>query len=605
MAAATPTIDDLRKLSYAELMALQNYPQVSTTKAYQQAVTEAMSKADFDPTAQNPVGQFNQNLASAVQKLGLGGTAGQDAAQGAADLKAQQAQANADKIVATAQTGGKLPYVLTQDRTAVALAQKQAQKKAGAAGLTAVNALIGSSAIPDWLMNQTNTKATVYTKKEKQKVVDTWNRQNPGHQVSSWDDFIATHRDPTEEAKAAVQFAGLSAPDRAHEFTLPDGSKYTVTQHDLEGVAGAGGTGIFGAEKMPYVQDAINMAASISLRDPYTNELMWQPLLAMQKLGKISFVHDTTTPIPKATPSPFVPPTHPTAEQLTGHIATNQDRQALAALGGGVAGLPRQGGAPVASNAGKWLGNLLSQFNSSIMFETNYIATGDATLALIKTVAPDLYPEVVQNGKVKPTSVAAANRVDQILTAAGWYDMPHLGYAVNQDTLKDLLTFVDTSQVGGSTTHIQLPDPLKVDQTLKDLFNNWFGMEPSAQQFEAFRNKLYTQLQGTVPVKGQPMDPNIDPGAQIRQFAEQSPQYQSLFANKPAGMTADDYVNQNRQAVSGMLGHQLNPAAVRAGQLAGTPTAAAAAAAGDKSSLDNSTFMDRLARAAQVISANT
>lgn len=592
--AAPPSIDELRKLTLDELIAMRQLPEyadVAGTTAYQQALAEAQQAGQQQAPGYAPQ---RDAIASAATKLKVP----TPAAVQVADAKATEVKGKATQVIDQYRTTGRVASVSDP-----ALAAEVKKQVAATGDTHLANALVGvGTQFPAWLQTSSafdaSTNTSLYTPKQQKKVVTEYNKLvPPGLAATSWDDFLAKNQNPNEEGSTAVEFAGLAKPSQSHTFTLPDGKKYTIDSSDLQGLS----TGTkFGPEQLSHVQDALNLAAKYNVRvQGPTGDLAWQPLFALQRLHTISL--EESAPERSARP-----PRGPTSQ--TSHTIREADGSMTIAAGTGHGRVTGPSPADTAGALGKVVGAFARKENrttQALTFQKNLAETGDPTLALIKTADPNLYLHVFRDGKVNPDSLAAAAAANQILVTADWGHLDAISYGTSQKVMTELSTFIQNPSAGAIGASITLPDPVKIEQTMKDFYNGWFGLDPSGAEFEAFKNDLYTKLRGTLPAVGQRINQDVDPAAQLRQFAEQSPQYGTLFGQKPQGVTADDYVNSNRQAVGTILGHDLSPQAVRAGQLTGQTQTAIGAAASSEQAKTSSSFQERLARAAQVVSANT
>jgi hypothetical protein len=145
-----------------------------------------------------------------------------------------------------------------------------------------------------------------------------------------------------------------------------------------------------------------------------------------------------------------------------------------------------------------------------------------------------------------------------------------------------------------------LPDPERIRQNAKDFIRELFMDEPDDTRIEAIVNRVIAAVQGA------PDDQDVDINAQIRKIAEEDPQYAALYGQKPAGMSELEYQAQFRAAQGSILGDEAgNNDAVKLGMRGGKYQTTVGAATGTREAWDNSTFLGRLARAAQLVNENT
>lgn len=137
-------------------------------------------------------------------------------------------------------------------------------------------------------------------------------------------------------------------------------------------------------------------------------------------------------------------------------------------------------------------------------------------------------------------------------------------------------------------------DQAKVRQAAKDLFQSLFLSDPT----DAELANLVGAANGAQS-RSNGFD-DSDPQAALEASARGSSNYKSLYGAKPGGMSEQEYQAQFKSGVQDILGAQANPDAVKAGMRSGQFNTAVGAAAHSPGVFDNSTFMGRLAGAAQV-----
>ena len=117
-------------------------------------------------------------------------------------------------------------------------------------------------------------------------------------------------------------------------------------------------------------------------------------------------------------------------------------------------------------------------------------------------------------------------------------------------------------------------------------------------------NSIVSTINSTV--SGAATDQSIDVSAQIRKGIEADPQYKELYGKMPAGMTPEEYQAQYRAGAATLLGNEApDPNAIRSGLRSGNYQTTLGRVAGGKQAWNNSSFLGRLAQAAQVVSENT
>jgi len=144
------------------------------------------------------------------------------------------------------------------------------------------------------------------------------------------------------------------------------------------------------------------------------------------------------------------------------------------------------------------------------------------------------------------------------------------------------------------------PDPVAIRQATKDMYRSLYLEDPSDDQLNAMAAKVESAIVGA------PDDVNVSGEARIRDVVEGDPKYQMYYGKKPGGMSEQEYQNMHRAAQSSMLGEELaDNQAVRVGMRQGDYQTTVGAAMGTEEAWDNSTFLGRLARAAQTVGRNT
>jgi len=146
----------------------------------------------------------------------------------------------------------------------------------------------------------------------------------------------------------------------------------------------------------------------------------------------------------------------------------------------------------------------------------------------------------------------------------------------------------------------QKPDPATVNEQLRALYQAMFFEEPDEATLATFRAQINSAIEGMG--EGE----SVDVSARAREFAREDPRYGQLYGNKPANVDEESYRNQFRAGTISMLGAEVGDnASTLAGMRSGKYQTTVGSAAGMSEAWDNSTFMGRLARAAQIIGENT
>jgi hypothetical protein len=145
-----------------------------------------------------------------------------------------------------------------------------------------------------------------------------------------------------------------------------------------------------------------------------------------------------------------------------------------------------------------------------------------------------------------------------------------------------------------------LPDQDAVRQSVRDMYTQMFLESPSEEVVAAMVNALNSAVMSA------PMDQSVDVQAKLRDILEKDPAYNRLYGQMPDGFTAEQFQGMNRAAQETMLGDMVESnEALQIGMQDGSYRTTMGASMGLEEAWDNSTFLGRLARAAQVVSANT
>lgn len=241
---------------------------------------------------------------------------------------------------------------------------------------------------------------------------------------------------------------------------------------------------------------------------------------------------------------------------------------------------------------------------------------GNEAMAFLGTVDEGLAARLAEVGKTEDGQVdwADARLVGQYISQAfpgsastddliG--DLVALGYgeAAGSGTVAGLLELLRAQAgigQGGAGRIKMMPDRTAVRQAARDFYNQLLLDEPSEGQLDSFVETVMSQA------AGRPDDENFDINARIRAVVEATPGYQELYGNKPGGVSDAEYQGMMRAGQQSMLGNEIaGNQAAKLGMRGGKYQTAVGAAAGTSEAWDNSTFLERLARAANVVSRNT
>jgi hypothetical protein len=132
------------------------------------------------------------------------------------------------------------------------------------------------------------------------------------------------------------------------------------------------------------------------------------------------------------------------------------------------------------------------------------------------------------------------------------------------------------------------------------MYKSLYLQDPTDAQLDGFVSSVTSQVMGAAD------NQTIEPGARIRDLIEKDGAHRELYGAMPKGMTESEYQGQFRAGASSMLGQEAaDPNVLRSGMRQGEYQTTVGAAAGSKKAWGNSTFLGRLASAAQVVAQNT
>ena len=236
----------------------------------------------------------------------------------------------------------------------------------------------------------------------------------------------------------------------------------------------------------------------------------------------------------------------------------------------------------------------------------------DPALAYLYSLDPALAARIAMN----PETMAGDDRLKALtLFNRGGFsekEMKALGYETFGSTFgviadggwfNDQAAFARASQRsggGGGGGRIRVaPDDAQIEQAVTDLWRKLFRSDPSGDQIGNFKAKLAGIIKST------PMDQDIDVTAKVREFAEGSEEFKTLYA-KAGGKDPAEYQSQFLGAAADLLGNEApDDEAIRQGMRSGQYQTTVGAVAGSAQAMKNSRFLGRLASAAQLVNEAT
>jgi hypothetical protein len=368
----------------------------------------------------------------------------------------------------------------------------------------------------------------------------------------------------------------------------------------------------------------IRSANAAGLMTPDGQELGWQPLASLYKMSQSTHINSPTAPdsVLHSSRQGSLSPSSP-AFPATQDATNNPD-----GLGSRQGSLV-PGGAAVDSRASQ-LARL------AILYKTGMdMYHGDSTLAALYASGNKVLVDRLTTASYGQLDATDANQAQQILLHGGWDPklLQQAGYATSSPWFDNI--FQGSANAYGGLGNIRLEsnaahaaalaretaakqnyittnkaDPAAVQQQVVDMWQQLFDAKPTAQQIAIVSGKIDALVQSRAAAAGlqnqNTTNVATDVGAEVRSAAEASPDYQKFYGNRPLGMSDADYHNQFKGAAQSMLGSQAaDPQAVRSGMATGDYQTTVGQVAGTASSFNNSTFMNRLARAAIAVNGAT
>jgi hypothetical protein len=495
------------------------------------------------------------------------------------------------KAAQTAAAGGPLDPILNNDAGKAEI-KKISTKAAEAAGssdpatagqsaldrLTAT--LTGGSTSPDWFAGTLGVPEV--TADQKQEIIKTWNQENPEDPISSDADFNSKLGTPSPYVRRMVQDAVWGTrPDQAWSIRVGPGDAgvlkvadsqmkavqklYGYDEHTLTALLRDGmDLGITKVAGAPSVYDQMSAATGQGSITPKIGNVSWAPLMAIARKTGMSN-SDVKTSVYDA------------MSEVTGQ------------------GTARAKFSPEYYAASQRYKQGLDKYGDPLMA---YLATFDESLASRLVVADGTISDrdATAMGQLLLDGFGQASGGD----AQGAADvLMQLGQFTSNGALKKALGKQQKAAAEPKGPVVQLPDPEKIRQATQEVWQSLMLGDPD----EATMNSIIGAINSNVSsntasaYEGGVTVTDMDPMAKIKMEAKNTSIYHELFGNKPQGMSDEEYVQMQKQGVGSMLGNETDPNLVRAGMRSGNYQGAVGSALGSSQAWQNSTFMDRLARA--------
>lgn len=206
-------------------------------------------------------------------------------------------------------------------------------------------------------------------------------------------------------------------------------------------------------------------------------------------------------------------------------------------------------------------------------------------------------------GKALPGSGSSGDAMSSGLVVLGYSEAG--GDAFVGDVLKQVDYFRNPEKYApddgsGSGRTRMVPDRMAIEQNARDTMEILYPTAASDEDVQAITDRVMQEAAAA------PLDQEVNLASRVRQYVEELPQYGEFYGNKPGGVTDSQYQNVMMSGAESMLGAEAGLTQSGAlGMKSGKYQTAVGAAAGTSAAFDNSTFMGRLAQAAQVTSQNT
>lgn len=529
---------------------------------------------------------------------------------------------NDDGVVSTAERTAKneLPATVKEETKKAATAQGATPEQAEQAGATAESEILGlisgEAAVPPIIAQYTGyTPSGRPTPEQTKALIDAWNTLNPMAPVTNENELFermsqgGNQGGPIQQQVAEIAFLGAE-PLIDYRISTIDGNTFTVPAATFEILNRD--LGYTTAE----MTSAVRAAARANLTDG-RGDPAWQVLLGLANATKNrnaltplddpsrQSVEDARRELQREidaarytgraqetdggtiTSGGYTAKVKPIKNPL-GPNPVDEDKKALdeATANANAAGVAT---ASINYTSGQNLQQLGVQFDAG-----RKLYGGDDMLGLLHVVDASLAAKVAVTDPSK-ISMDDRRKISEIYHDMGLTDdqLAALGYSWISDFASG-----KTADSGGTTR--QQPDPVALRQAARDLYRALYVDEPSEAQLDQLAASV------TSAIASAPDDQSIDPNARLRQAAEGLPEYRELYGQKPEGQTEAEYRSQFDASAGSILGTTAaDPSVIQGGMRTGRTQTSVGAAAASKGAWESSTFLGRLAAAAQIVSQNS
>jgi hypothetical protein len=473
--------------------------------------------------------------------------------------------------------------------------EAEAREAAGGTGIDFVD--------PRWLMDANN--GSELTDEQRDYLLEYYNGTSEGSDFQSYEELVDSGAldTPAGQNQALAEAAfGEPEPYPTLSIGVSKGKQFTVRSDEWEEAASRYG---FSSDEMTRI---VRLADMNNMRGADGEYIAWQPLAALMKTtgaldrldtreGQLDRVSELNTRITALT------------RQVRGMSGPEVDSAAARSARSELDRLKLQRDEEIAKARGLLTAPEVGPRALANAYNEGLNLYGyDPGMAFIHATDAGLAARFASAGG-DPDKISGA---DQALMLR---HLGNAGYLSEEDFAKSIISqgyteaglvgsFIQGQQRrasgGGGGRERILPDPVQVQQAAKDLYRSLFKEEPD----EATLTSLSQQVNAAIA--GSPDNQNVDVEARIRQTMEGLPQYDKYYGNKPGGMTEGEYQGQFVDAQQSILGNELaGNSAVRLGMQSGQYQTAVGAATGTKEAWGSSTWLGRLAAAAQNVARNT
>lgn len=256
-------------------------------------------------------------------------------------------------------------------------------------------------------------------------------------------------------------------------------------------------------------------------------------------------------------------------------------------------------------------GSLPSYFAAQNRYNRGLDKYGDnQTLAFIYAMDEGLAERIVASGNdPEKLSLEDSEAATQLLMDGGIIDRSstkagRLGMRSGDNVLRQFQDYFGATTGGGGGGGAgkvrRLVDDVAVKEQVQRLWQAMFRAEADDSLIAAFTANLQGQLDAA------PEGMEFDVSSRIQQWLKGQAVYGELYGKKPPGVTEEEYQQQFLAAQQSILGNEISDDdSIKAGMKTGQYQTTVGASAFGAKAQDNSRWMERIARAANVVAETT